>query len=106
MSNMEQATDIFIAAIKESEVYKTYRTELEKVKAYPELKAQIDDFRAKNYELQMASDNNYDKLDRFEKEYENFREQPLVADFLAAELALCRMIQHINTQITEGLDFE
>ena len=42
----------------------------------------------------------------FEKEYENFRQQPLVADFLAAELALCRMMQDIFGDITEALDFE
>ena len=67
---------------------------------------QIDEFRRNNYLLQCRTDIDFDKLDHFEKEYENFRQQPLVADFLAAELALCRMMQDIFSDITEALDFE
>lgn len=103
---MEQAIETFIDAIMDSEVYRTYREELAKVKAEPGLKEQIDEFRRRNYDIQTGQDINFDKLDRFEKEYENFREQPLVADFLAAELELCRTIQRINMRITERLDFE
>lgn len=106
MDSLQQATKNFAEVILESEAYQTYRTELKKVKQYPELKAQIDEFRKKNYLLQFRSDIDFDKLDYFEKEYETFREQPLVADFLAAELALCRMLQGIFKDITEALEFE
>ena len=106
MTNLETATDNYIAAIRDSEVYRTYRAELEKVKQYPELKEQIDDFRRRNYEFQSSQDSDFAKLDRFEKEYENFRENPLVADFLAAELDLCRMMQRLNIYITAELHFE
>ena len=106
MTTLETATENYIAAILESDVYRTYRAELDKVKQYPELKAQIDDFRRRNYEFQSSPDSDFDKLDRFEKEYENFRENPLVADFLAAELDFCRMMQRLNTYITAELHFE
>lgn len=106
MDSLQQATKNFAEVILKSEVYQAYRTELEKVKQHPELKAQIDEFRRKNYQMQFRSDIDFDKLDRFEKEYEAFREQPLVADFLAAELALCRMMQGVFMQITDALDFE
>ena len=46
------------------------------------------------------------KLDAFEKEFEEFRANPLVDDFLRAELAFCRMMQEVNVQITAELDFE
>ena len=72
----------------------------------PDLKAKIDDYRVRNFELQMSEDNALDKIDQFEREYANFRENPLVSDFLAAELAFCRMIQDINTQIAEAMHFE
>ena len=104
--NIDNATDEFIAAILATDVYVNYRQELEKVKQEPELKAQIDDYRKRNFEFQSNTDNDFSKLDRFEKEYENFRANPLVADFLAAELDLCRMMQRINIRITAGLDFE
>lgn len=106
MNDLETATENYIAAILDSEVYRTYRAELEKVKQYPELKEQIDIFRARNFEFQSSPDSDFDKLDRFEKEYETFRENPLVADFLAAELDFCRMMQRLNTHITDELHFE
>ncbi len=106
MDSLQQVTKSLTDEILKSEVYQTYQTELEKVKQYPELKAQIDEFRRNNYLLQCRTDIDFDKLDHFEKEYENFRQQPLVADFLAAELALCRMMQDIFGDITEALDFE
>lgn len=105
MDSLDHATDQFIEAILASEVYRTYRTELEKVQQMPELKQQIDEFRKRNFELQLSADTDFNKLDRFEKEYENFREQPMVADFLAAELDLCRMMQDISMHVTEKLDF-
>ncbi len=106
MNNIDNATDEFIAAILASEVYGNYRNELAKVKREPGLKAQIDEYRKRNFEFQENADNDFNKLDRFEKEYEEFRSNPLVADFLAAELDLCRMMQRIDTRITAGLDFE
>lgn len=106
MYDLERATDIYIETILDSDVYRLYRTELEKVKQVPGLKEQIDEYRKQNYELQSSDDNDFNKLDSFEKEYENFRDNPLVADFLAAELDLCRMMQDISARITEALEFE
>lgn len=106
MDNLNQATDIFIEAILASDVYQIYRQELDRVKRVPGLKEQIDEFRRRSFELQLSADIDFGKLDRFEKQYENFRYEPLVADFLAAELDLCRAIQHINMRITAELKFE
>lgn len=106
MSNIDSATDEFIAAIRGSEVYTNFAKELGRVKQYPELKAQIDHFRRRNHEMQMSPDIDFNKLDQFEKEYEEFRAKPMVIDFLDAEAGLCRMMQRIYTRITAGLDFE
>ena len=105
-NNLNQAVDDLVSAILESDVYLTYRTELDKVKQVPGLKSQIDEFRMRNFALQSSMDNDFDKLDRIEKDYEDFRANPLVADFLAAELDLCRMIQGIDMRITAELKFE
>lgn len=106
MSELNRAVAAYIMAIKNTETYQNYAKERDKIKQYPELKAQIDDFRKLNYELQMAPDTDFIKIDNFEREYSDFRENPLVDDFLAAELALCRMIQTANMQITEAIEFE
>ena len=106
MNNIDSATDEFISAILETDVYQSFAQELAKVKLQPGLKAQIDNFRRRNHEMQMSADMDFNKLDRFEKEYEDFRSDPLVADFLEAEVDLCRMIQRINTRIVSGINFE
>ena len=45
-------------------------------------------------------------MEAFEQEYMKFRENPLVEDFLRAELAFCRMMQEVNILITAEIDFE
>lgn len=106
MASIEQATDLFVEAVLQSEEYLAYKRELDKVKQVPELKEQLDDFRRKNYELQSSGDLNFDKLDRFEQEYEMFRQNPLVSDFLQAELDLCRALQRVTMRVTEAVSFE
>ncbi len=106
MNELDQAVSDYITAIKNTDTYRNYVRERDKVKQYPELKAQIDDFRKRNYELQSSADTDFHKIDRFERDYEDFRENPLVDDFLAAELAFCRMMQKANMQVTAAIEFE
>ncbi len=105
---MQAATERFVKEVKDTDIYKTYRYQLDKLKKNPELFEKVNEFRHHNYEIQNTTqvDELFDKMDAFEKEYERFRENPIVDDFLRAELAFCRMMQEINAEITERLDFE
>ncbi len=106
MNNVDEALKQLIDAILDSETYRRYDRQRNEVKKCPGLKEQIDEFRRRNYELQNGSDYAFDKLDQFEKEYADFRENPLVSDFLAAELAFCRMMQEIDIKVTAAVNFE
>lgn len=106
MSGVEKALEQLVAEILVSDIYKEYDIQRNKVNEVPDLKEKINEYRIKNFELQMSEDNALDKIDQFEREYAEFRENPLVSDFLAAELAFCRMIQQINTHIAEAIHFE
>lgn len=108
MNEWECALGNLIDTIKSTEQYRAYVREKERVNRFPELKEQIDSYRIRNFEIQnMTNDEElFFKMEEFEKEYEKFRENPIVANFLAAELSLCRLIQNINTRITAALDFE
>lgn len=108
MSELDCAVNELIAAIKGTREYQVYEREKEKVKRFPDLKAQIDEFRVRNYKLQsMTNDDElFHKMEEFEREYEKFREDPLVSDFLAAELDFCRMMQKVNIEVTAALDFD
>lgn len=106
MNQVDEAVNILASALLVSEVYLEYKKQLDQVKQFPELKEKIDEYRKRNYELQHSPDFAFDKLDEFEREYRKFREDPLVSDFLAAELALCRLLQNINDRLVEAINFE
>lgn len=108
MEQIDQALNCFIAKIKESAIYKEYEIQKDKVSQFPDLKAKIDEYRRQNFMLQnnASGEELFHKIEEFDREYEKFREDPLVADFLAAELSVCRMMQHINMAMIEELDFE
>ena len=110
MLEVQEQLDQFVLEIKNTQVYQEYQKQKNKIKEYPELKQQIDEFRQKNFELQSRTfpENLYDEVDKFQKEYEQFRDIPMVYDFLSAELAFCRMIQEVTTDIIESVsqDFE
>ncbi len=107
-NQMQAATQKFVSAIKETETYKKYYYQLGMLKKNPELFEKVNEFRHRNYEIQNTSQVNelFERMDAFEKEYEKFRENPIVDDFLRAELAFCRFMQEVNIYVTEKLDFE
>lgn len=106
MNTVDEAVEGLLDAILNSDVYKEYIQSLEKVKQYPELKKQIDEYRMRNFELQQSPDYAFDKMEQFQREYQSFRENPLVSDFLASELAFCRMVQDIECRLAENIQFE
>ena len=104
--NVNQAVEQMVQAIRNTDAYLVYQKQLARVKEQSELKRQIDEFRTRNFELQTSKATNFDKLDQFTRENEAFRENPLVSDFLAAELAFCRMMQEIGLYVTDQMHFE
>ncbi len=103
---MERALEAYIQEILNSPEYKEYAKVRDKVKLYPDLKIQIDEFRTKNFEIQRSKDAAFEKLEEFEREYGEFRDIPLVSEFLEAELAFCRMMQQNNNVIMNAIRFE
>ena len=88
--NVNQAVEQMVQAIRNTDAYLEYQKQLARVKEQSELKRQIDEFRTRNFELQTSKDTNFDK----------------VSDFLAAELAFCRMMQEIGLYVTDQMHFE
>lgn len=111
MSEYIDITKDYIEKIRENSICVKYFEQKELVTTqYPELKRQIDEFRQRNFRLQNETDSDrlFDEIDRFEREYEEFRKNPVVSDFLEAELAFCRMFQEIQSTIGEAfaIDFD
>ena len=106
MDKIEISLQQLIADILASDIYRKYDIQRIRVNAIPELKAQIDEFRRRNLELQTDENTTIAQIDSFEREYARFRENPIVDDFLAAELAFCRLMQDINLRLTDAMHFE
>lgn len=110
MSDKEiiEAARRFAGTIMASDTYKDYLFQREKIKKQPDLYEQVNEFRQRNFDLQNEADGDelFDSMEAFEKEYEKFRENPFVDDFLRAELAFCRMMQEVYVLLAEEIDFE
>lgn len=104
---IEAARD-FADKIMTSGTYKEYLYQREKIKKQPELYEKVNEFRQRNFDLQNETDSEdmLDRMEAFEREYEEFREDPLVDDFLRAELAFCRMMQEVYALLADDIDFE
>ena len=105
---VQKALEQLAQAIKDSDIYREYRRQSEKVDNTGDMREKIDEYRVRNFELQnsVQTEDLLDMLDAFEREYEKFREDPLVEEFLDAELAFCRMMQEIDVKLAEAMDFE
>lgn len=90
MSQIEDVMDGLMTAIRNSEEFIRYQAIKEKVHGFPKLESQITEFRKKNYLLQNSQGtvDLYEETDRMENEYREFRKNPMVSEYLAAENAL------------------
>lgn len=107
MKDTEKIIQEFINRLKQTQEYKLYVKNRSRVREYPGLQEEINEYRKKNYLLQKSDDEGlFDRVDEFEKEYEQFRANPVVEEYLQSELAVCRMIQEINMQIADAIDLD
>lgn len=108
MNQVDACLDKLIAAVLESDEYQCYQEIREKIKLEPEKERAIHQFRKRNFMLQRSKDNIdlFDEIDRLEQEFSKFRQEPLVEDYLSAELALCRLVQRINRKLMEQVEFD
>ena len=108
MNDVDLAIENLLIALKQTEEYTEYQNQLGKINMQPDLRKQVDAYRNENFELQNSTpqDELMQKMEQFEEKYQTFRENPLVNDFLAAELAFVRKMQEVTLKIMEGIPFE
>ena len=105
---VQAALEQLVDAIQSSDIYAEFKKKSEQVDQSGDLRTKINEYRAKTFALQ-NSEHTEDLLDRMEaheREYEKFRENALVEEYLNAELAFCRMMQEIEVRLAEAVDFE
>lgn len=106
MDTIERNIHTLLVSIKRSSVYKEYKEQENILNKTPELAERVSQFRANNFRLQ----NEGDRSDLFRsagqvlKESADLRRDPRVNAYLDAELALCRLMQHVCRSLTAGID--
>lgn len=108
MKQLQEGMEQFIQVIHNTEVYITFQREKERVAKHPMLKEQIDAYRRESFELQnrFEGEELLREMDQFEKRHEEVLANPLLFEYLEAEVALCRMFQDIMREITDGIEFD
>ena len=96
----------FTERIKNTETYREYQERCRELQPYPELRRQINRYREDNYNLQNSEGDIFSDIDEYERKYADFRANPLVENYLQAELKMVRMLQRIYGKIAEMTNLE
>lgn len=105
MDTIKDKVEELVAAIQESTEYQNFQEAERQVCSIPGLAEEIKEFCWKNYELQNSgAEDLYERMEEFEKQYREFRKNPVVAQYLERELRICRMLQEINARITNAVE--
>ena len=99
--NIDGILESLVEAVKESEEYKEFLRIQELIHNEPEKERAVNEFRRRNFEIHKRRD-----VDRLEQEFAPLRLEPLVNDYLTAELALCRIVQRINYRLMQEIEFD
>ncbi len=105
---VDEYTEKLAEALVNSEEYKRFTRIRDKVAKNPELRERINEFRIHNYQLQNSSEvlDVMEELDTMLGNYQDFRKDPMVDEFLRAELRVCRMLQEICLRVVENIDLD
>lgn len=106
MNQVREATKTLIAAIEESEEYVRYQKAKQEICKYPILKEKADEFRKRNYDMQNSRTDIFEEADKLQQEFAEVIENFVVREYLTAENAFCRVLQQVNWQLIENLNFE
>lgn len=108
MENVKACTKALINAILESEEYIRFSELRDQVKENPELRRQINEFRLLVFQVQNCQEplDMYEEQQRLCRDYEEFRRDTLVNDFLLAELRICRMLQRVTEEVADAVDLD
>ena len=95
-----------IRAILDSEEYKTYESYKKMLAETPELKDRVQNFRKVRLEAQFSGNEGKEISNLLMSQYSDILNNTVSANYLNAELEVCKMIQVINSIIVGGVQLE
>ncbi|MCD8133710.1 MAG: YlbF family regulator [Clostridiales bacterium] len=108
MSDIKKSVENLVDALKDSDEFRRYREACGQVRRFPEQEKRLREFRKKNFQLQNAAEqiDLFSESDKLMAEYQDLYGDPVSREFLAAEVAVCRIVQKVNRELIEFLEFE
>lgn len=108
MNQVEERAKLLAQAIEDSEEYQGYLKAKKEVEQNEMLCHRIDEFREKNFVMHsnLEGEELYNAMENFEREQAAFRKDPLVNEFLTAELTVVRMIQQTEKILLDAVDLD
>lgn len=104
--NVEIYTLALIEVIHDSDDYKRFLAVKKKVDQDEQLKKEINAYRMEAFRLQNegSQEDLFERTEAFGTQYQQFRDNPLVEEYLTCELAVCRMLQTIARRVVGSVD--
>lgn len=108
MSDIKTNIENLVDALKDSDEFRRYREACGQVSRFPEQEKRLREFRKRNYQFQNAEEqiDLFSESDKLMTEYQDLYGDPVSREFLEAEVAVCRIIQRVNRELIESLEFE
>lgn len=108
MGLIEEKAKELSAAITGSEAYQNYLSVKRQVEQNEELCNKINEFRIRKFQLQstLEGEELYNAMEGFERENAEFRKNPLVNQFLAAEIRIVRIIQQAEREMIDAVELD
>ena len=104
MDKVSECLDSLVLEMQESREYQNYLWMEQEISKDPELKRRIDDYRIRNYHLQLSEEVDlFDAVDALERDFYDLRKNEKAYAYLEAELADCKMIQKVQQRITDEI---
>lgn len=108
MQNVYDIARDLVASLKECDQYKNYKACKAKIDANEDLSKMINDFMAKNMELQAATMSGQEPdsqaLEEYQKLYGVVMSDPSAAEFLNSQLAISQILTDIYSMIGAAID--
>ncbi|SCZ81746.1 YlbF family regulator [Acidaminobacter hydrogenoformans] len=108
--NVYDAANTLAHAIKNSEEYKNYKHMETAIKTHEPVKKMIDDFHAKQFELQkkqLSGETPSEfEMKQLQKLAETASVDPLARDFLTAEMRFSLMMQDVSKILSDVMEVE
>lgn len=108
MNQIQPIVEHLVREIQTTEQYKRFLESKREIEKFPEKLRVANEFRRKNFELQMLGDqiDLFDEMDKMEKEYEICIQDNVIQDYLYAEMEFCNIMKEINYAILKPLEID